>query len=152
MKISKLEKQIKDSVKKNEQEKTNSNHRRKDFRLNIFNESVEVEVTLLSCDDEKFKQILGKKFTGKIIDISVSGLKIVSKYNFPIKGRFKVRTEFSLNKIPFKINAYLLRKEEHLKEKLISYGLQFVEMDRKTKEELTIILHKLESKRRKEIS
>ena len=137
-------------MKRNNFKKSSFNNRRKDFRLEIFNESA--VVTLISCDDKKFNKIIGKKFTGYISNLSVSGLKLLSEYNLPIKCRFKVRVEFTLNKTPFIIHAYLLRKEEHIKENLISYGFQFIEMDRKVKEMLTVILHKIEAERRKKIS
>lgn len=150
LEIKLLQGSIEDSKKQNVSKKTIYKNRRQDFRLELYN--VSAEITILSSEDKRFNQILGKKFTGMIKDLSASGLKLLSEYNLPVKGKFKVKIEFSINQNNFVLHAFLLRKEEHLKENLISYGFQFVEMNRKTKEELIINLHKLEAERRKEIS
>ncbi|MFD2637672.1 PilZ domain-containing protein [Piscibacillus salipiscarius] len=131
---------------------TNSviNNRRGDYRVNVHHEPI--ELTFLHSQHQNLNKLAGKKMHGYIKDISISGIKIVSEYNLPISSNILVESYFSINGEEFNIRALLLRKEEHIKESLITYGLHFEDLNYEIEKRLAVCLHKLEASRRNSIS
>ncbi|TFB25116.1 PilZ domain-containing protein [Filobacillus milosensis] len=119
---------------------------RKNFRIKVYN--VPIELTITKCDNPKLQKLIGKKINGDIEDISLSGLKFISEFSLPIKVKFETDIMFFLKNEQFKITALLVRKEEHIKEKLISYGIQFEKMSYKQEKQLAVSLHKVETERK----
>ena len=149
--INQLKSQINDQHEKNNKLLQLSNtNRRRDHRVEVYN--TQAEVFISSTEDNRFQKVVGKKFVGTMSDISHSGTKILSDYSFPIQGRFKVTVNFSLLEENFSFNAFMIRKEEHLNEKEVSYGFQFINVSNRMEQKLAFILHKIEAERRKKIS
>lgn len=120
------------------------NHR-ETFRVDLADENCLFQV----MNVEVLKNRTG---TAKIKDISVNGLKISCNYDFPLKNEVIIKLEFKLQEEPFSFKAILLRKEAHIDNPDIIYGVQFVEMSSGERERLQICLNKLEIQRRDKLA
>ncbi|MBP1948472.1 PilZ domain-containing protein [Virgibacillus litoralis] len=142
-KIASLKKEINDLKK---QPAVQKNNLRGDFRIEIS--QLPCEVTFLRIENEKMKKLENNKIATTIENISSTGLKLDSEYNLPVKYKIKIRVEFELKDDLFSFNGYIVRKEEHVKSKMISYGIQFFEATTKEQQKLIVKLHQIEAERR----
>lgn len=142
-KITSLKKEINDLKK---QPAVQKNNLRGDFRIEISH--LPCEVTFLGIENEKMKKLENNKIATTIENISSTGLKLDSKHNLPVKYKIKIRVEFELKDDLFSFKGYIVRKEEHVKSKMISYGIQFFEATTKEQQKLIVKLHQIEAERR----
>ncbi|MFS0672057.1 PilZ domain-containing protein [Ornithinibacillus sp. 179-J 7C1 HS] len=120
---------------------------RKNYRVKVYN--CPAELTILDSEENKFKKLNGKKFDGSIEDISLSGVRIKCEYSLPVNVKFKLRINFTLKNEEFKLDALLIRKEEHFKIKSITYGIEFIEPQQEEIKRLAFCLHSLESEKKR---
>ncbi|MEC0181229.1 PilZ domain-containing protein [Paenibacillus peoriae] len=121
--IKELEKK---ELKKSLEEANSKLNRREAFRLGVPDEGCAFE--FLHFGDETLAGLTHRKGIGKIQDISAKGLRLICDYDLPLKKTILIQIEFELNKEPFTLQAHLIRKEAHISQPFITYGLIFVEM------------------------
>ncbi|MFD1040681.1 PilZ domain-containing protein [Virgibacillus byunsanensis] len=143
-KIESLNKEINDSRKQPTKQNTDP---RRNFRVEISH--LPCEVTFIEIENDKMKNLENSKITAILENVSSTGLKFDSKYNFPVKYKIKIRVKFELKEELFSFKGYIVRKEEHVKNKMNSYGIQFIETGMKDQQQLIVKLNQIEAERRK---
>ncbi len=123
-------------------------NRRKHFRVTLTEDCVS---EFLYFENKKLEQLKHKKFTGKIQDISVSGLKFTCPYNLPVKQKIVFNITFSIKNIPFTLKAQFIRKEEYLQKDTFIYGVQFIDISKDEQKHLNLLLNKIELQRRQKM-
>lgn len=121
---------------------------RRHFRIMLIDINCTVE--LLELEDPNFYSLLHKKFNAQIENISISGMKIVCKYNLPFKKNTKINVKFCIKNIEFSLNALILRKEEYLNNGTFGYGIQFIEVKHNDEAMLFKVLNQLLLTRKRE--
>ncbi|AET58036.1 PilZ domain-containing protein [Paenibacillus terrae] len=129
----------KKEIKKLLEEANSKLNRREAFRLGIPDEGCAFE--FLHFGDETLARLTHRKGIGKIQDISVKGLKLICDYDLPLKKPVLIQVEFELNKEPFVLQAHLIRKEAHISQPFITYGLVFAEMSSSDQERLVYCIN-----------
>lgn len=129
------------------QQKINQQQKRKTFRLDILD--ADCEFTLLKMENEDLEDIKDKLFTGKVKDISITGLKLASVNDFPVRKHITVQLDFTIREETFSLKGKLVRKEEQQDNRYVCYGVKFVEMRIKDEEKLFTIQRHIEIERHK---
>jgi c-di-GMP-binding flagellar brake protein YcgR len=120
---------------------------RKTFRLDILEENCEFEV--LEMEEDDAGDLKDKPMTGKIKDISITGLRLSCTHDLPVRKHIAVRIDFTLKEEDFSLKGKLVRKDEHQDSSTVMYGVQFVEMRHKDEERLLAVQRNIEIERHK---
>ena len=97
-------------------------NRRKYHRVKFLEET---RVTFLSFSDPKLKVLKNKNMKVDILDISISGMRILTSLNIPLKGTIRVEIEFTYKNVPYCIEGTVVRKGVKEASGLVSYGIEF---------------------------
>ncbi|MFD1021062.1 PilZ domain-containing protein [Thalassobacillus hwangdonensis] len=119
---------------------------RRNFRLEV--PQIPCTIEFVDVEEESLKRLTNRKITSHIEDISTSGLKITSPYNLPIKSKLKIKVVFELNNETFEQFGLLVRKEEHIHQKMNQYGVQFINVSMKQQQSIILQLNKIQAERR----
>lgn len=110
-------------------------NRRKCIRVPIEDEYCTVR--FFDIGNPKLKSLTDKQINGYIRDISLSGIKMVSNFELPVRSDICVLVTFELQGVPLTVKGQIVRREDHLGEELVTYGLQFQSLNRQAQVELT---------------
>jgi c-di-GMP-binding flagellar brake protein YcgR len=101
-----------------------SKNRRQAFRIHLTNHKCTYQFPALGLIE-----------TGKIRDISATGMRLVTYEDLPDSNLVEMRIFFTLDGIPFQLEGKIVRKRITPNRKY-DYGIQFIHSDKKTKEQL----------------
>ncbi len=110
-------------------------NRRKCIRVPVENEFC--TVSFYEIGNPKFRSLRNKKITGYIKDISLSGLKMTSNFELPVRSDICVMISFELHGIPLILKGKIVRREDHLGEEFVVYGIEFQNLSRQAQLELS---------------
>jgi c-di-GMP-binding flagellar brake protein YcgR len=130
-------------------EKLNGN-KRKAFRIDIPPENCRIE--FLDFGEKALMNLLHRTGSGKIMDISVKGLRFVCDYDLPLKNDITIGVDFEFQGEKFYLNGTLIRKEAHLHMPEITYGMEFIQMSSADQGRLTFVLNRIQMERRKKMA
>ncbi|MDC3418186.1 PilZ domain-containing protein [Aquibacillus salsiterrae] len=125
----------------------NSDNKRENFRVNVKN--IACRITLKDFENSQLEKLRYRKFDGKVENISIGGLKLLSDCNLPVRQSIMIDIEFDIEDHPFCLNGFLIRKEEKYHRKEVSYGVKFTNLSEEEKQQLRLILNQMELQKRK---
>lgn len=117
-------------------------NKRSNYRVNLNH--VGCEVMLSDFGNPKLCKLKGKKIAGSIEDLSLSGLKFTSNYELPVRSHISIIVTFGLGDINLKLKGKIVRREDHVYNNMVSYGVQFAELPTGDKKDLNRELFKLQ--------
>lgn len=78
--------------------------------------------------DPKLQKLKNKTIDGYIEDISLSGIKVVSNYELPIRSDIRITTSFQLDQFVFSLKGKIIRRQDHLNVENVIYGIEFYDL------------------------
>jgi len=124
--------------------------KRNSYRIEL--PGIESTFTLIDFGDTSLRALKDKSFNGIVNDISIGGLKFHSSYEFPVKYNILMKINFTFQGEEFDLKGKIIRREDHIKGKSVSYGVQFVDLSVNDIKRLNIALHNYQVKQRNKIS
>ncbi|WP_141433827.1 PilZ domain-containing protein [Bacillus sp. 03113] len=117
---------------------------RSSFRVNV--NQIYCTITFYHFGNIKLQNLKNKKINGYIENISLTGLKILSDYELPVRHDISILISFKLKDFVFNLKGKIVRREDHLENKLVAYGIHFLEMVPNQQKHLNIILNRLQKR------
>lgn len=121
--------------------------KRNTFRIVL--PGIESTFTLVDFGNHSLSALKNKTFNGIINDISIGGLKFHSPYEFPIKSNILIKMHFIFQGEEFELKGKIIRREDHIKGKSVTYGVQFVDLSVNDIKRLNVSLHNYQVSQRK---
>ncbi|TFB13288.1 PilZ domain-containing protein [Filobacillus milosensis] len=118
---------------------------RKAFRVNLPLEKCEFEIVKVGEEPG----ILNKYEQGKIKDLSMGGMKLITEIDLPVRKHVVLTLFFNLYGKEYKLNGIVKRKNEFHLESKFTYGIEFKNVDSRTKRTLYRLLNNIEIERKK---
>lgn len=115
-------------------------NRRKCIRVPVENENCTVR--FYDIGNPKLRSLRDKQINGYIKDISLSGLKMASNFELPVRSDICVMVSFELHGVPLNLKGQIVRREDHLGEEFVIYGLQFQNLNRQAQLEISKFINK----------
>ncbi|MDA3129435.1 PilZ domain-containing protein [Aliibacillus thermotolerans] len=122
------------------EKKLNQKHYRQDHRVEFTSKKCTFEI--IRIGNQIFQQSERKQGQGDALDISRSGLKLLCRYDLPVRKKIILQLKFHVNNKPFVLTGKIVRKEETLEQ--VAYGIQFIGNDEKLLQQLAQQLQKVE--------
>jgi hypothetical protein len=101
-------------------------NRRKSFRINFMEENKKCHVNVFKIGNEVVEDSIEGE--GRLVDISGTGMRLLLEHDLPIRKVVEIEMDFELEKEKFYLKGQLLRKIESFKDKQITYGVEFKNM------------------------
>ncbi len=151
-KLKKKEHQINELLKqvKRLRDQITKVNKRRGFRLDMAD--YECDFQFIELEDPTLQELKNREAAGKIKDISIIGMRIGCNYDLPLKNNITIKIEFKLQSECFSLQALLTRKEKHIDNPDVIYGMQFVEMSLDDNSRLLQCLKNIEIERRKRLN
>lgn len=121
--------------------------RRKSYRFRLTSEQPCL-FEIIEVGDRVLEKLKHRKGEGKIIDISSTGLKLMYDVDLPVRKKLTLKIDFKLQKEQFSFKGIVVRKKEEINGQ-INYGIQFVDIDSREQQRLSLAIHRLEVQRRR---
>lgn len=109
--------------------------------LRIGLPGIESTFTLIDFGNNSLGSLKNRSFNGMINDISIGGLKFHSPYEFPVKYNIIIKINFVFHEEDFQLKGKIIRREDHIEGKSVSYGVQFVDLTVNDIKKLNVTLH-----------
>lgn len=119
-------------------------NKRKCFRVNV--EHLLCTITFYEFGNEKLQPLKGKTIQANIEDISLSGLKLSSNYELPVRSDIRIAVSFKLEDFVFSVNSKIVRREDHIDQELVYYGAEFLNMMPNHEKQLSTVLNNIRMK------
>ena len=100
--------------------------KRKDFRISLDQECT---IEFIEFENKQLNKLLHKKIVCHLENISVSGVKILSELNLPVKPKIIVSINFYIKNKEFNLIGEIVRQEVHTQKNLFGYGIRFINMN-----------------------
>ena len=124
-------------------------NRRRFFRITLEEDDIDCDLIFLDFGNDKFKNLINKRISAKVIDLSVGGMRFACEYDLPVQNHIVSMISFEINDERFYLKCELARKEVKMENDNILYGVRFINLDKKTEGNLGKIIHQLEIKQQK---
>lgn len=113
--------------------------KRDSYRIGL--PGIECTFTLIDFSNNSLGALKNRSFNGMINDISIGGLKFHSSYEFPVKHNIIMKMNFTFHGEVFELKGKIIRREDHIKGKSVSYGVQFVDLSENDIKRLNVTIH-----------
>ncbi|MEH7236740.1 PilZ domain-containing protein [Bacillus sp. JJ1562] len=125
-------------------------NKRHSYRIEL--PGIDSKFTLIDIGNNSLGALKNRSFNGMINDISVGGLKFHSPYEFPVKYNIIIKINFTFQGEEFDLRGKIIRREDHIKGKSVSYGVEFVDLSVNDTKRLNVTLHNYQVTQRNKIS
>lgn len=125
-------------------------NKRHSYRIEL--PGIESTFTLIDISNNSLGALKNKSFNGMINDISIGGLKFHSPYEFPVKYNIIMKINFIFHGEEFELIGKIIRREDHIKGKSVSYGVEFVGLSINDIKRLNVSLHNYQVSQRNKIN
>lgn len=129
--------------------KTSPIEKRNSYRINL--PKIESTFTLMEFGNSSIGKLKNRNFNGVIEDLSIGGLKFLTSFEFPVKYNIIIKINFTFYGELFDLKGKIMRKEDYIKGKSISYGVQFVDLSVKDITRLNLAIHNFQVENRGKI-
>lgn len=116
-------------------------NRRKCFRVKVDN--IYCIIKFIDFGNSKLNKLKNRTINGYIENISLSGLKIVSDYELPVRSDIRITISFKLEDYVFTMEGKIVRREDHIEKKYVGYGVEFLELLPNQRKQLNMLLNKM---------
>ena len=116
------------------------NHRN-NFRVTL--NEINCSVKFLDFENKTLSALTHKMFNGYLENISMSGLKLICDFDFPVKQSILIEINFELKNHEFILRGEIVRKEENNNKDLVAYGIQFLDIHEEESKLLNLILNQI---------
>lgn len=116
-------------------------NRRKCFRVEVDN--IYCIIKFIDFANSKLNKLKNRTINGYIENISLSGLKIVSDYELPVRSDIRITISFKLEDYVFTMKGKIVRREDHIENKYVGYGVEFLELLPNQRKQLNMLLNKI---------
>ena len=124
-------------------------NRRRFFRISLDDNERDCQIVFLDFGDEKFKHLVNKRISAKVMDLSVGGMRISTEYDLPVQYHIVSIISFEINDERFYLQCEFQRKEAKKENENIVYGVRFINVDKNIESKLGKIIHQLEVQKHK---
>lgn len=129
--------------------KTSPIEKRNSYRINLS--KIESTFSLMDFGNDSLGKLKNRNFNGVIEDLSIGGLKFLTSFEFPVKYNIIIKINFTFYGEVFDLKGKIMRREDHIKGKSISYGVQFVDLTVKDITRLNFAIHNYQVENRDKI-
>lgn len=129
--------------------KTSPIEKRNAYRIKLPN--IESTFTLMEFDKNSLGKLKNRNFNGVIEDISIGGVKFLTSFEFPVKYNIILKINFTFYGEVFDLKGKIMRREDYIKGKSISYGVQFVDLSVNDITRLNLAIHNYQIENRNTI-
>lgn len=124
-------------------------NRRRFFRISLEEDDIDCDLIFLDFGNDNFNNLINKRISAKVMDVSVGGMRIASEYDLPVQNHIVSMISFEINGERFYLKCELARKEVRMGNNKILYGVRFINLDKKIEGNLGKIIHQLEIQQQK---
>ncbi|WP_249310469.1 PilZ domain-containing protein [Bacillus sp. FJAT-49736] len=101
-------------------------NKRKNFRVEVDN--LYCIIKFNHFGNPKYEKLKDKTIEGYIEDISLSGMKFSSDYELPVRSDINILISFQLDHLVFSVKGKIVRRQDHLNNENVTYGIEFAEL------------------------
>jgi hypothetical protein len=123
--------------------------KRNSYRINLS--KIESTFSLMDFGNDSLGKLKNRNFNGVIEDLSIGGLKFLTSFEFPVKYNIIIKINFTFYGEVFDLKGKIMRREDHIKGKSISYGVQFVDLTVKDITRLNLAINNYQVENRDKI-
>lgn len=116
--------------------------RRNYHRINL--DQLECRIEFKSFGIKRLGHLIGKSIIGVIDNISVGGIKFITKIDLPIQYHILAEISFQLKDEKFDLIGEFIRKESIIEHKEFIYGIQFKYLSKQDENRLGKIINQIE--------